>query len=105
MLIVITLLCTVGVFFVRGNPFDLLVMAGAGIVGFVLRRQGYPMAPLVIGMVLGPTLELSLRQGLIITDGNFGAFFTGHPIALGLTIAAAGMLSLPLIRALRSKGA
>lgn len=105
MLIVITLLCTVGVFFVRGNPFDLLVMAGAGIVGFVLRRQGYPMAPLVIGMVLGPTLELSLRQGLIITDGNFGAFFTGHPIALGLTIAAAGMLSLPVIRALRSKGA
>jgi putative tricarboxylic transport membrane protein len=62
------------------------------------------MAPLVIGMVLGPTLELSLRQGLIITDGSFAAFFTGHPIALGLTIAAAGMLSLPLIRALRSKG-
>ncbi|WP_424966199.1 MULTISPECIES: tripartite tricarboxylate transporter permease [unclassified Dinoroseobacter] len=103
MLIVITLLCTVGVFFVRGNPFDLLVMAGAGIVGFILRRQGYPMAPLVIGMVLGPTLELSLRQGLIITDGSFAAFFTGHPIALGLTIAAAGMLSLPLIRALRAR--
>lgn len=103
MLIVITLLCTVGVFFVRGNPFDLLVMAGAGIVGFALRRQGYPMAPLVIGMVLGPTLELSLRQGLIITDGNFAAFFTGHPIALVLTVAAIGMLSLPLLRALRAR--
>jgi putative tricarboxylic transport membrane protein len=103
MLVMISLLCTVGVFFVRGNPFDLLVMAGAGIFGFILRRQSYPMAPLVIGMVLGPTLEISLRQGLIITDGSFSAFFVGHPIAAVLVIAAAGMLSLPLIRALRTR--
>lgn len=105
MLVMICLLCTVGVFFVRGNPFDLIVMAVAGILGFILRRQGYPMAPLVIGMVLGSTLEISLRQGLIITDGNFGAFFTGHPIAAGLVVAAAGMLALPLIRALKSRNA
>lgn len=103
MLVMISLLCTVGVFFVRGNPFDLLVMAFAGIFGFVLRRQGFPMAPLVIGMVLGPTLEISLRQGLIITDGNFGAFFTGHPIAAGLTVVALVMLALPAVRFYRSK--
>lgn len=101
MLVVITLLCTLGVYFVRGNPFDLLVMAIAGIIGFVLRRQGYPMAPLVIGMVLGPTLEISLRQGLIITDGNFFAFFTGHPIAGVLMALALLMLSLPVVRSLR----
>lgn len=98
MLTAITMLCVVGVYFVRGNPFDLMVMAIAGVLGFVLRRQGYPMAPLVIGMVLGPTLEMSLRQGLIITDGSFVAFFVGHPIAAGLTLAAFGMLSLPLVR-------
>lgn len=103
MLVLITILCAVGVFFVRGNPFDLLVMALAGIFGFVLRRQGYPMAPLVIGMVLGPTLEISLRQGLIITDGSFSAFFIGHPIAAVLTILALAMLSIPAIRAYRSK--
>jgi putative tricarboxylic transport membrane protein len=102
MLVMICLLCTVGVFFVRGNPFDLLVMAIAGILGFILRRQGYPMAPLVIGMVLGPTLEISLRQGLIITDGSFAAFFVGHPIAGVLVVAALGMLLLPLIRILKS---
>lgn len=101
MLVMICLLCTVGVYFVRGNPFDLLVMAVAGILGFVLRRQGYPMAPLVIGMVLGPTLEISLRQGLIITDGSFAAFFVGHPIAAVLSIAALGMLLLPIVRAFR----
>ncbi len=103
MLVMISLLCTVGVYFVRGNPFDLLVMAIAGILGFILRRQGYPMAPLVIGMVLGPTLEISLRQGLIITDGSFSAFFVGHPIAAVLTVAAIGMLSLPLIRMFKTR--
>ena len=84
---------------------SLLVMALAGIIGFLLRRQGYPMAPLVIGMVLGPTLEISLRQGLIITDGSFAAFFSGHPIALLLAIAALGMLSLPFIRMWRTRAA
>jgi putative tricarboxylic transport membrane protein len=105
MLVMICLLCTVGVYFVRGNPFDLLVMAIAGILGFVLRRQGYPMAPLVIGMVLGPTLEISLRQGLIITDGSFAAFFVGHPIAGGLVAAACGMLALSLFRAFKDSKA
>lgn len=103
MLVMIVLLCSVGVYFVRGNPFDLMVMGGAGVVGFVLRRQGMPMAPLVIGMVLGPTLEISLRQGLIITDGNFAAFFSGHPIAVVLVLMAAVMLSLPLLKLLRDR--
>ena len=105
MLVMISLLCTVGVYFVRGNPFDLLVMALAGILGFVLRRQGFPMAPLVIGMVLGPTLEISLRQGLIITDGSFAAFFTGHPIAAVLSVIALVMLSLPAINFYRARHA
>jgi putative tricarboxylic transport membrane protein len=100
MMTAIVLLCCVGIYFVRGNPFDLLVMGLAGVGGFILRRQGFPMAPLVIGMVLGPTLELTLRQGLILTDGDFFAFFQS-PIALVLVVAAALALSLPLIRALR----
>jgi len=102
MLAAISILCILGVYFVRGNPFDLLITVLAGILGFFLRRQGFPMPPLVIGMVLGPTLEISLRQGLIITDGSFTAFFTDHPIALFLVVAALGMLSLPLIRFLRA---
>jgi hypothetical protein len=54
----------------------------AGIVEFLLRRQGFPMAPLVIGMALGPTQEISLRQGLILTDDRFSPFFVSHPIAV-----------------------
>lgn len=98
MMTAIVLLCAVGVYFVRGNPFDLLVMGAAGVAGFILRRQGFPMAPLVIGMVLGPTLEITLRQGLILTDGSFWAFFNGHPIALVLGLIAVFALLLPLVR-------
>ena len=69
----------------------------AGIVEFLLRRQGFPMAPLVIGMALGPTQEISLRQGLILTDGQFSAFFVGHPIAVVLvSVAAFALLWKPL---------
>ena len=71
MMTAIVILCAVGIYFVRGNPFDLLVMGGAGVVGFLLRRQGVPMAPLVIGMVLGPTLELTLRGGPSIPHARF----------------------------------
>ncbi|MCC5979015.1 MAG: tripartite tricarboxylate transporter permease [Salinarimonas sp.] len=99
----IAIFCVIGVYFVRGNPFDLLVMAIAGVIGFLLRRQGYPMAPLVIGMVLGPTLEMSLRQGLIITNGSFAAFFTGHPIAVALMLTALLLLSLPVYRAMMNR--
>ncbi|MGK0321965.1 MAG: putative tricarboxylic transport membrane protein, partial [Granulosicoccus sp.] len=103
MLVLICLLCTVGVYFVRGNPFDLLVMANAGIPGLILRRQNYPMAPLVIDMVLGPTLEIRLRQGLIITAGSFSAFFIGHPIAAVLVTVALAMLMLPMVRTWKAR--
>ncbi|MFK7867737.1 MAG: tripartite tricarboxylate transporter permease [Roseobacter sp.] len=103
MMTAIVLLCAVGVYFVRGNPFDLLVMGAAGVAGFILRRQGFPMAPLVIGMVLGPTLEITLRQGLILKDGSFFAFFTGHPIALVLGITAVFALVFPVVRQAFSK--
>ena len=99
MMTAVVLLCAVGIYFVRGNPFDLLVMGGAGVVGFVLRRHGFPMAPLVVGMVLGPTLEITLRQGLILTNGNFFAFFES-PIALVLTTIALIAVAFPVIRPL-----
>ena len=101
MLVAIGLLCVLGVYYVRGNPFDLIVMFAAGVGGFFLRRSGYPMAPLIIGMVLGPAFELSLRQGLIITDGEFGQFMTGHPIALFLLVLTAIGLLWPVYGWLR----
>jgi len=102
MLAAIGVLCVLGVYYVRGNPFDLIVMFSAGVGGFFLRRAGYPMAPLIIGMVLGPAFELSLRQGLIITDGSFTAFMTGHPIALALLALTAIGLLWPVVGQVRA---
>lgn len=79
----------IGAVSVRGNPLDLIVMALTGILAYVLRCGGYPLAPLVIGMVLGPELESSLRRGLLISRGDFFAFFTHSNIATGLFILIA----------------
>jgi putative tricarboxylic transport membrane protein len=97
MMTAVVILCAVGIYFVRGNPFDLLVMGGAGVAGFILRRQGFPIAPLVVGMVLGPTLELSLRQGLILTRGDIFAF-AESPIAMVLLVITAIALAVPVLR-------
>jgi putative tricarboxylic transport membrane protein len=80
-----------------------MVMGFAGVLGFILRRQGVPMAPLVIGMVLGPTLELTLRQGLILTRGDITAFATDHPIAGVLFVITALALSVPILRGILAR--
>ena len=60
--------------------FDVYVMVGFGLVGFVLRQFNYPMAPLVLGIVLGDLLEKNLRRGLVLSDGDLMPFVT-RPIS------------------------
>ncbi|MDF1584827.1 tripartite tricarboxylate transporter permease [Marinimicrococcus flavescens] len=100
----VLVLSIVGAYGVRGNPFDLLTALVAGIVGFFLRLCGVPMAPIVIGMVLGPTFEENLRQGLILTDGSFLAFFSGHPIAVVLLGVTFVVVVLALVGEARRRG-
>jgi putative tricarboxylic transport membrane protein len=54
-----------------------------GIVGFILREMDYPMAPLVLGIILGDMLDKNLRRALILSNGDIAPFFT-RPICLGL---------------------
>ncbi|SDP72298.1 tripartite tricarboxylate transporter permease [Desulforhopalus singaporensis] len=93
----IIVLVALGIYSINVDPFDLLVVFVSGIVGFVLRYNGFPLAPVVIGFVLSPLIEQSLRQGLILTDESFLQFFT-HPIALVLFIATALFLVWPAVR-------
>jgi len=80
---IIFVLCTVGAFALAARLFDVWVMLGFGIVGFALRLLNYPMAPLVLGLVLGDLLEKSLRRGLVLSDGELTPFFT-RPISAAL---------------------
>jgi putative tricarboxylic transport membrane protein len=94
---VIFVLCVVGSFALASRVFDIYVMLFFGIVGFLLRRLNYPMAPLVLGIVLGDLLDKNLRRGLVLSDGDLTPFFT-RPISvvLFLLIAATILLNIPV---------
>lgn len=77
---IVFVLCAVGSFAIAGRLFDVYVMLAFGLIGFFLRHHGYPMAPLVLGIVLGDLMEKNLRRALILSDGDLSPFFT-RPIA------------------------
>jgi len=78
---IVFVLCTVGAFASASRLFDIYAMLAIGIGAFFLRRRGYEMAPLVLGMVLGHLLDKSLRRGLVLSDGSLAPFFT-RPISM-----------------------
>ncbi|MEO8057917.1 MAG: tripartite tricarboxylate transporter permease [Burkholderiales bacterium] len=84
----------VGVYSVHATTFDLVLMSVLGLVGYLLRKQGVPMAPLILGFVLGDLMEQNLRRALSITNGELG-ILVESPISIGLWIAAATMVLLP----------
>ena len=85
----------VGVYAVHATTFDLLLMTGLGVAAYLLRKQGVPMAPLILGFVLGDMMEQNLRRALSITNGELSILW-GSPISLGLWVAAALMLVVPV---------
>ena len=80
---VIFVLCVIGSYAIQQRMFDVWVMVIFGILGFILRRMNYPMAPLVLGIVLGDIFDKSFRRSWVITDGDFMFYFT-RPISVVL---------------------
>lgn len=97
----VLVLCTIGTYALASRLFDIWVMVGFGILGFLMRRFGYPVAPLVLGIVLGDLLEKNLRRGLVLSDGDLTPFFT-RPIsgALFAIIVLVVLLRTPWVRRL-----
>jgi putative tricarboxylic transport membrane protein len=93
---IIFVLCTVGSFAIAGRLFDVYVMLGFGVLGYVLRHHGYPMAPLVLGIVLGDLLEKNLRRALVLSDGDITPFFT-RPISGALAAVIIGTIVWKLV--------
>ena len=83
----ISIICLVGIYSVRNSIFDVWVMITAGVIGFFLRQWALPIAPFIIGMVLGPTTEASFRQTLMIFKGDLLMIF-GRPVATGFLAVA-----------------
>jgi putative tricarboxylic transport membrane protein len=98
---IILVLCVVGAFAIASRMFDVWVMIGFGIFGFILRQYGFPMAPLILGVVLGPILDSNLRRGLVLSDGSLIPFLT-RPISmvLWITIVLTILLGTPAFQRL-----
>ena len=97
---------SVGVYAVHATTFDLLLMAALGFAAYLLRKQGVPMAPLILGFVLGPLMEQNLRRALSISNGDVH-ILVGSPISIGLWATAALMLVVPValrLKAGRARG-
>lgn len=99
----VVMMSLVGAFAVRVNPLDMIIALIAGFVGFFLRMAAFPIAPIIIGFVLGTPFEMSLRQGLILTDKNLFRFLES-PIADLLFVLTALMLAWPLVQKLFRRG-
>ena len=94
---IIFILCLIGGYAPTQSLHDVWLMVIFGIVGYLMRKLEYPMAPAVLAIVLGPLAEPALRQSLIISDGSFSIFFT-RTYSGPIMIAALIFLFLPLIK-------
>ena len=99
---VISLICLVGVYSVRNSLFDVWVMIAAGVGGYFLRQWRYPIAPFIIGVVLGPTTENSLRQTLMMFRGDV-SLVVDRPVSVTLLVLAAAFLAYKFMAVLSGK--
>jgi putative tricarboxylic transport membrane protein len=96
---VVYVLCVVGSFAITQRLFDVYVMVAFGVIGFLLREMRYPMAPLVMGIILGTLLDVNLRRGLALSDGDLSPFFT-RPVSAGICtlIVLSILFSIPVVK-------
>ena len=92
----ILLVCVVGVYGVSVNVWDIVIMLGFGVAGYLLRKTGYEPAPLVLAFVLGRLAEESIRQSLLLSRGRLG-ILVERPIAAAFLVATAAVILLPLV--------
>ena len=93
----ILVLAVVGVYTLSNGTFEVWLMIVFGLIGYVLTRMGFPLAPIILGLILGDMAEMQLRLTLMISQGDWSALFasTISLIIAGLTVL---ILSWPVIR-------
>lgn len=92
----------VAVYAVNQSAFDLVLMTGFGVVGYLLRKTGVPLAPIILGLVLGPLMEKSLRRAMSLSGGDWGVLFSS-PIAVTLWVLALASMVVPPLLARRTR--
>ncbi|MBL3731148.1 tripartite tricarboxylate transporter permease [Lysinibacillus sp. HST-98] len=91
-----------GVYAVQFATFDLFLLVACGVLGYLFAKYDYPVAPLVLALVLGPMIENNMRRALTISNGDFSIFIT-KPLSLLFLVIAISWLLIPLIMKIRGK--
>jgi putative tricarboxylic transport membrane protein len=99
----ILVFATLGTIGANPSVFELGMLLAFGLVAYVMRVFDYPIAPVIVGLILGPLAEQQLRRALSISQGDVTVLFTS-PIAAGLLLLAATALILPLVLRMRGRG-
>lgn len=92
----ILLFCLIGSYSIGNNTSDVILMLIFGVVGYLMRKFRYDGAPLVLGLVLGPMLEESFRESLMLSWGSFSIFIS-RPVSIAFLVVAVLLLVLPII--------
>jgi putative tricarboxylic transport membrane protein len=93
---VIIVICAVGAYTVHNAMFDVWLMLGFGVLGYLFKKLDYPMAPMVLALVLGDRAEDSFRQSMLFSQGSLDIFFSNYLVG-GITSLALLLLFWPLI--------
>jgi putative tricarboxylic transport membrane protein len=99
---VIVVICAIGAFTVHNAMLDIWLMLLFGVVGYVFKKLSYPLAPLVLALVLGDRAEDAFRQSMLFSQGDLRIFFSSPLVGCIMTLALVLLLS-PLYSRLRAR--
>ncbi|HRK19542.1 MAG TPA: tripartite tricarboxylate transporter permease, partial [Hyphomicrobiaceae bacterium] len=99
---IILIFCCIGVYSINYRLFDVVMMAGFGLLGYFLKRAGCEPAPMVLGFVLGPMLEEQFRRTMLLADGDFSVFLR-RPLATVLLLVALVLVATMSLSNMRRK--
>jgi putative tricarboxylic transport membrane protein len=92
----------IGIYSVNGSSFEIYLTALFGVLGFVWKKLGFPLAPMLLGFVLGPMLEEHLRRAMLMSGGDPSVLVT-RPISLAFIVATAAILVAMVAPAVRKR--
>ena len=98
----ILVFATLGVYSLSNSVIEVLVMYAIGVIGFFMRRCDFPIAPVILGVILGPLMEMQFRRTLIVSDGELTALVS-RPLSIVLLLLAAAAVFLPYVPTLLAR--
>ena len=99
---VILIVCAIGAFTVHNATFDIKLMLFFGVLGYVMKKLDYPLAPMVLAVVLGDRTEVAFRQSLLLSQGSLGIFWS-KPLVASIVSLAVFLLLMPVWTVVRAR--